>query len=134
MLIVLTLLCCWHDREEQNKLVAHLDSLLPADARNKYFKGAGPRSAGIWGRSFFNVMVDTISHLRSSGVKASRQPVLEAGSSQYDVPLPALLVPLPAHLVPAPLSHLGGLCFEDLLMSSHSILAIQGTHSQTSVP
>lgn len=115
-------------REEQNKLVAHLDSLLPAEARNKYFKGAGPRSAGIWGRSFFNVMVDTISHLRSSGVTTWRGAALEGANSEAVAPPPpSLAAPI---VVPVPLSRLGGLCFEDVMMSSHSILALQVTVTQ----
>ena len=51
-------------REEQNVLVSKLDRILPDKARKGGFKGAGPRSAGVWGRSFFNVLSDTIHHLK----------------------------------------------------------------------
>jgi len=47
-------------REEQNTLVARLDRLLPDESRRGSFKGAGPRSAGVWGRSFFNVLSGSI--------------------------------------------------------------------------
>ena len=37
------------------------------------FKGAGPRSASTLGRSFFNVLVDTIDHLRRSNMAKSEE-------------------------------------------------------------
>ena len=52
-------------RDEQNELLASLDKLLPGDARRGGFKGAGPRSAGGLGRSTFNILTDTIHHLRA---------------------------------------------------------------------
>ena len=53
---------------EQNQLLATLDRLLPDDARRGGFKGAGPRSAGVWGRSVFNILTDTIHHLRAQNM------------------------------------------------------------------
>ena len=52
-------------RGEKNELLASLDTLLPDDARRGGFKGAGSRSAGVMGRSTFNILTDTIHHLRA---------------------------------------------------------------------
>ena len=52
-------------RDEQNELLASLDTQLPDDARRGGYKGAGPRSAGGMGRSTFNILTDAIHHLRS---------------------------------------------------------------------
>ena len=54
-------------REEQNTLVARLDRLLPDESRRGGFKGTGSRSAGVWGRSFFNVLSDSIEYLKNLG-------------------------------------------------------------------
>jgi hypothetical protein len=62
-------------REELNSLVSTLDHLLPAEARRGGFKGAGPRSAGVLGRSFINVLTDTVEHLKILEAHAlSRKP------------------------------------------------------------
>ena len=54
-------------------LVANLDLALPEGARRGGFKGAGPRSTGVWGRSFFNVISDTIAHLRDKGLDGAEK-------------------------------------------------------------
>ena len=56
-------------------LVSKLDRILPEEARRGGFKGAGPRSAGVWGRSFLNVLTDTIEHVKNIGAgSASTEP------------------------------------------------------------
>ena len=87
-------------REVQKTLVAKLDLLLPEEARRGGFKGAGPRSAGVWGRSFFNVISDTIAHLRDKGLGD------------------------PDNTAPAPLMTLG-LNYRDLIMSSSTSIALE---------
>lgn len=62
-------------RGELNTLVSALDNLLPAEARHGGFKGAGPRSAGVMGRSLINVLSDTVEHLKILEARAlSRKP------------------------------------------------------------
>ena len=87
-------------REVQKTLVAKLDLLLPEGARRGGFKGAGPRSAGVWGRSFFNVISDTIAHLRDKGLGD------------------------PDNTAPSPLMTLG-LNYRDLIMSSSTSIALE---------
>ena len=72
-------------REEQNMLVATLDRILPEHARRGGFKGAGLRSPGVWGRSFLNVLTDTIEHVKSvrSGGAASKPKTLTDLSLTY---------------------------------------------------
>lgn len=72
-------------REEQNTLVAKLDRILPEDARRGGFKGAGPRSAGVWGRSFLNVLTDTIEHVKNvqAGAACTKPKTLEALRLSY---------------------------------------------------
>jgi len=55
----------------QNLLIASLDQALPDIARSKAFKGAGPRSAGIRGRSIFNVLTDVIGHIKETHLQAA---------------------------------------------------------------
>ena len=72
-------------REEQNLLVATLDRILPEDARRGGFKGAGLRSPGVWGRSFLNVLTDTIEHVKNvgAGAAASKPKTLTELSLSY---------------------------------------------------
>jgi len=80
-------------RDEQNALLASLDSLLPKDARRAGFKSAGNRSAGVLGRSLFNILTDTIHHLRAraqnegnlDGVTTRNETLLALGLSYRDV-------------------------------------------------
>ena len=68
-------------------LVAKLDRMLPDDARRGGFKGAGPRSAGVWGRSFFNVLSDTIEHLKGLGPRSATEAPMSLpamGLSYFD--------------------------------------------------
>jgi len=58
-------------RGVQNLLIASLDQALPDIARSKAFKGAGPRSAGIRGRSIFNVLTDVIGHIKETHLQAA---------------------------------------------------------------
>jgi len=69
-------------REEQNTLVSKLDRILPEEARRGGFKGAGPRSAGVWGRSFLNVLTDTIEHVRNIGAGSSSTNPKTLGAMQ----------------------------------------------------
>jgi hypothetical protein len=91
-------------RAEQNQLVAALDRLLPDGARRGGFKGAGPRSAGVWGRSFFNVLTDAIQHLRAfraaqAEEATSRNGTLAAlGFCYRDGLNPAPRMPVPSPL------------------------------------
>ena len=87
-------------REAHRSLVAKLDLALPEWARRGGFKGAGPRSTGVWGRSFFNVICDTIAHLRDKGLGD------------------------PDNTAPAPLMTLG-LNYRDLIMSSSTSIALE---------
>ena len=73
---------------------------LPERARRGGFKGAGPRSTGVWGRSFFNVICDTIAHLRDKGLGD------------------------PDNTAPSPLMTLG-LNYRDLIMSSSTSIALE---------
>ena len=69
-------------------LVAKLDRMLPDDARRGGFKGAGPRSAGIWGRSLFNVLSDTIEHLKGLGPRSATEAPMSLpamGLSYFDI-------------------------------------------------
>ena len=58
-------------RSLQNALVSALDRALPDRARSKAFKGAGPRSAGIRGRSIFNVLTDCIGWIKQLHLQAA---------------------------------------------------------------
>ena len=58
-------------RSLQNALVSALDRALPDRARSKAFKGAGPRSAGIRGRSIFNVLTDCIGWIKQMHLQAA---------------------------------------------------------------
>lgn len=55
----------------QNTLVSALDRALPDQARRKAFKGAGSRSAGIRGRSVFNVLTDVIGYIKAMHLQAA---------------------------------------------------------------
>jgi len=87
---------------EQNQLLATLDRLLPDAARRGGFKGAGPRSAGVWGRSFFSILTDTANHLR-----ARNQGNLDGGTTKNET-----LVSL-------------GLSYRDVLLSSKTLVAME---------
>ena len=76
-------------REAHRSLVAKLDLALPEWARRGGFKGAGPRSTGVWGRSFFNVICGTIAHLRDKGLdhsdKIASSPLMTLGLNYRDL-------------------------------------------------
>ena len=63
-------------RDEKVQLQAKLDRLLPQDARQRGFKSAGHRSAGVCGRSFLNTLTDTINHVRKLKAEVSYRDVL----------------------------------------------------------
>jgi len=63
-------------RDEKVQLQAKLDRLLPQDARQRGFKSAGHRSAGVCGRSFLNTLTDTINHVRKLKADISYRDVL----------------------------------------------------------
>ena len=58
-------------RMERNAYIAALDVLLPDKARSKVFKGAGSRSPGTQGRSIFNVLTDSIAHIKTMHFEAA---------------------------------------------------------------
>ena len=66
-------------RKLQRLLVSTLDRSLPDRARSMYgFKGAGPRSTGLCGRSSLNVLSDCVkflkqTHLEAAGELAARR-------------------------------------------------------------
>ena len=69
-------------RDEQKQLVSMLDVLLPDSARRAGFKRAGLRSAGVSGRSFFNVLSDTIDYVKTLGPALTHHsPTETSGSS-----------------------------------------------------
>jgi hypothetical protein len=91
-------------RDEQNELLASLDSLLPKGARRAGFKSAGNRSAGVLGRSLFNILTDTIHHLR---VRAQNKGNLDGVTTRNET-----LVAL-------------GLSYRDVLLSSKTLVAME---------
>ena len=71
-------------RARQNHLVSVLDSLLPTGARCKPYKGAGPRSTGLQGRSVLNVLADCVQLIKTAHLQAAALVVDAAGHPQED--------------------------------------------------
>ena len=68
-------------RNQQKLMVARLDCLLTqVGARKQHgeFKGAGPRSAGVGGRSIVHVLSDTIDHLLDGTVSSVPKQVSDS--------------------------------------------------------
>ena len=68
-------------RNQQKMMVARLDCLLTqVGARKQHgeFKGAGPRSAGVGGRSIVHVLSDTIDHLLDGRVSSVPKQVSDS--------------------------------------------------------
>ena len=100
-------------RNEQKELVATLDGLLPESSRRCGFKGAGFRSPGVAGRSLFNVLSDTLEHVRSLSC---------AEWLSFSGPSPAAPLPVAAKL--KTLKALG-LRYRDVMLSCRSTVALE---------
>ena len=72
-------------RARQNNKIVELDTLLPEEARSKPFKGAGPRSTGLRGRSVGNVLADCIRHIKSMHLQAAAARV-DAAAAETQQP------------------------------------------------
>ena len=92
-------------RARQNQLVATLDSLLPTEARCKPFKGAGPRSTGLQGRSVLNVLADCVQLIKTAHLNAAALVADAAGPAEQDHEDKQYMRAAGAHAEGEPLSH-----------------------------
>ena len=113
-----------NQRERQNKLVAMLDSVLPASAKRRaVINGAGGRALGAQGRGLHDVLGDTVRYVAEWRSNMLVAPPLkqEHVEDSLDMAAEATQCTMPAE----PAAQLDEDVLREGLLSSHSLAVIE---------